>query len=202
MSVASVRLSLFSDVAVLRVRRAVDARQIAVLVAGVRRVFETEVKLALIDVRGAEMDDAAAEACKAFAPNAAEVEKGIKIVMISPDLRVSDLPDLPAALAALEFPSRDSLLAWLTVEDELDVLLVRKAELELVTGVGGAEGRKKAEKARSERVRLERMKEGLSASLSQWGKRVGIWKKTSAPPEVKEVYKTTLTELRRERTAK
>ena len=197
----SVRLVIFAEIAVLRVRRSIGARQVQVLAAGIRRVFDSGVKVVLVDVRGAELDDAAAAAARSVVPAVCKNTKGIRVVIVTPDVRIGEFPDMNAASGAIEIAEKKDLLAWLEAEDELDVLLARKAELEAKMGTQGEEGRKRVRQARGERARVARMKEGISGAMALWGRRLSLWKKIPSEADSGERLKQALTELKRERKA-
>jgi hypothetical protein len=175
----TVQLAIFPEVAVLRVRRAIGGRQVQVLVAGIRRVFETGVKAVLVDTRGADLQPEAIEAIRAITPRLCSNPQGIKIVIVDSAKRVGDFSDIETAVKSLEISQKEDLLAWLNAQDRIADLGARKAELEAKIGATGEEGRRRAQNARGNRIRNARLKDALSQALSVWNRRLAAWRKSA-----------------------
>lgn len=197
----SVRLDLFPETAVLRLGRAIGVRQVQVLAAGIRRVFNVGVKVVVVDARYAEFDDASVEAIRHLTPALCRNDQGVRMVIISRDKRVGDFRELFAALKTLESKQKAGLSEWFEAEDELDELLRKRAELETKLGDAGPALQARARKARGERVRAERLREGLAAALARWTKRLGAWRRRPVSAEAQDRLRKALGKIPKERKA-
>jgi hypothetical protein len=185
----SVYLDLFPEIAVLRVSGPIRARQIEVLSAGIRRVFDSGVKHLLIDARYAVLDAEAEKAAliareKLTAYAAQDLSRLGRLV--GPHPTFAHYAEIAPALAELQVPNAAELEEWLDAEWEVSRLSEEKTSLLAVL-----EGKlDQARGASGERARLRILKEGFEKIVGRWAKRVQAWRglaKKTDPQAVKDL---------------
>ena len=160
------KLEMQQNVAILSVLESVVVQDVAVLRAGLNKIFQSGRKSVVVDLTGlseGSLGDGAASELVQLGAWAASLEG--QVIIASPIAAVGQAPDREKAVALLGTNIAKLLANEARLNSQIKTLQARKAQLEKALGAAQGGGTQDAQALKQEAYRLKQLVESLESQI-------------------------------------